>query len=291
MAGLDISLERNPGGVIVHLKGAVDTPTVGDLDHSLASLESGAQKTVVVEMSGVDYVNSRGMALLIKYNDVFSRSGRRFVISSLNSRVKPTFQMMGLLEALEVVDTTENVFAGAPSKEAAAAPAPAAHAIECISCKAKLDITDIGYFRCSRCGTVMRVAKGWKVHSVGGKKAGRVGVVIPALAKYVSVVRAGIESLSAEYLHDARGLWPAADEVFGYIMDKAAKVKKNAFRISVDLVADEEHFSIVVVLPPGLALRQDEVRDQPVFKLAAKAFAKIDLSSLEPFGQVLRLGK
>jgi anti-anti-sigma factor len=290
MAGLDISLERNPGGVIVHLKGAVDTPTVEDLDHSLASLESGAQKIVVLDMAGVDYVNSRGMALLIKYNDVFSRSGRRFVVGGLNNRVKPTFEMMGLLEALEVVSKPEDVFSAAPSKKPAAS-APAAHTLDCPACKAKLDVGDLGYFRCSRCGTVMRVTRGWKIHPVGGKKADRVSIVIPALAKYVSVVRAGIESLSAEYLHDTRGLWPAADEVFGYIMDKAAKIKKNAFRVSVDLVADDEHFIVVVVLPPGLSLKQDEIKDHPVFKLAAKAFVKIDLSALEPSGQVLRLEK
>ncbi|MBN1809945.1 MAG: STAS domain-containing protein [Planctomycetes bacterium] len=291
MAVLEIALERKAGAVIVRLKGAVDTSTVEDLERSLSTLSGGGQNTVVVDLAAVDYVNSRGMALLIKYNDIFTQHKGTFAISSLNNRVKPTFELMGLLEALFVVDKPEDVFETPkppePEPEPAASPS---HDVSCPNCSAVLPVDSPGYFKCSRCGTIIKVAKNFKARTALGKDADIVSIAIPMLPRYVSAVRAGLESLAAHYLQDQRTLWPAVDEILGFLVDRAAK-KKKRYAMSVDMVADESGFAVVMTIPKGVSIMDDQFKAHPGYNVAAKVFKTVEVHGLKPGGQAVVLKK
>ena len=277
MAGLDIKLERRPEGVLAHLSGSVDTSTVDTLDRSLQSLVSGGSRLVVIDLAGVDYVNSRGMALFIKHNDRFRQSKARLVLTGLNEKVLPLVEVMGLLDARTVVAETDKVFAP---------PKPKGKKVSCPGCNAEVDVPGAGSYRCERCSAPFRVSRTLRTRLLTGRKASWTRVDVPLKGRFAAVVRQAVVTLAEEYLLEGARLWRVVDEVLGGMVEAAATLRTVPI-LEVTLAADQDGMGVVLLAPE--ALKKVEKGVSKILEAFSKDYKKVEWIPINGGGKALRI--
>lgn len=95
---LRITHEVVDGGrsVRLHMVGEIDMATVPHVEEALASaLEDGSDQ-VVLDLSGVEFMDSSGLNALILARNVLDERSVRLVIAGLSDQVRRLFEISGL---------------------------------------------------------------------------------------------------------------------------------------------------------------------------------------------------
>lgn len=89
---------------VVTVSGDLDLATVPRLDTELAGVLAGdpGVERVVVDLSGVDFVDSSGLTALIKSNRRAKEDGLAFVLRSPSDRVMRTLKLTQLETVLDI---------------------------------------------------------------------------------------------------------------------------------------------------------------------------------------------
>lgn len=81
----------------VVLRGELDVANAGRVKRALLSAES---QRVVVDLSGLSFIDSSGLTALIHAHNAITGSGRRFELRGARDAVKRVFEISGLTEFL-----------------------------------------------------------------------------------------------------------------------------------------------------------------------------------------------
>lgn len=93
---------------VLQVSGRLDTHTVGILEKSLSSAMAKGVKSLVLEMSGLNYVSSSGLrALLMARREARERKGT-IMLCALTPQVRDVFDMVGFTSLFDIRDTLEN---------------------------------------------------------------------------------------------------------------------------------------------------------------------------------------
>lgn len=157
------------GIIHIDVKGRIDAYTVGQLE---AEIEKILAKTarIILTLSKVDYVNSTGVGLLVKYHDKADAAGGSLVLTEIPDKVEVVFNMLGLLDFFNVYQTIEDSVKAFQIKDggATSGPAPSKQVprdisempanttsfplmVRCLVCNKNLKFEIRGYYRCPSC--------------------------------------------------------------------------------------------------------------------------------------------
>lgn len=298
MGAMEIEIEDCPlaGGreaCLVRVGGSVDSATVGELDDALAGLLEGEQRLAIIDLSGTSYVNSRGMSILIKYNDALKAGGGSFILAAVPKPIESTFDAMGLLRTFSVEPDVESAVAslGGPPEPEAVASGPFPLSFICDSCVATLVADGPGKYRCPRCQSCFEVASQGEVTSFPVRTAQSVELNFPCSPAYVDVARAAAGSVAktleiASFSTDA--LDRAVDEAIGLF---AAKAGDGQSRVRMFIAADSREFKIAFLsTDPALALGEED-EEGLAFRSLRGIVDELEVQQLSPEGQILTLVK
>lgn len=98
------SVAVDDDGTIV-VNGEFDAFTAPDLAEALERLDGDSSATVVVEMSGVTFIDSSTLQVLIEQHRRLDEGGGRLVISSPSAAVTRLFDIAGLNEHFNIEAT------------------------------------------------------------------------------------------------------------------------------------------------------------------------------------------
>jgi anti-sigma B factor antagonist len=104
MSLLSLQTIRGEGSVRIALEGELDFSSALTLDDGLRRADSGAPKMLVLDLSGLRFMDSTGLAVIANASRRMRRGGRRLVVACPTGGVRRIFQLTGMLERLEVVD-------------------------------------------------------------------------------------------------------------------------------------------------------------------------------------------
>ena len=105
---MQIAEVRQDGVDVIAPVGRIDTTTVGAFDARLAALLAAASPRVVVDFSGVDYISSAGLrVLLVAARRVQAAGGGRLALCALGEPVRQVFQLAGFLPLFTIRDSRE----------------------------------------------------------------------------------------------------------------------------------------------------------------------------------------
>lgn len=90
------------GHTLIVLTGELDMDTVPDLDRVLDQLIEQGPKEVVLDFSGLSFVDSSGIAALISAQKRLNGRGRRLIVQSAGPLVTKVFEVTDLMEFLNV---------------------------------------------------------------------------------------------------------------------------------------------------------------------------------------------
>jgi len=104
MPPLDVTSEQQGGQLRVALAGELDIVNAPELESQLAAIEADAADTLVLDLRGVEFIDSTGLRALIAANERARAAGRRLVIVRGAKAVDRLLSLTQLDQRLEIVD-------------------------------------------------------------------------------------------------------------------------------------------------------------------------------------------
>src|SRR3954447_22572855 len=99
----DLTITEQGDTVHFSLSGELDISSAPRLQDDLARVEAGEPETIVLDLSGLDFMDSTGLRLLIGADSRARASGRRLVLIQGNEMVQRVLRVTRLDERLEIV--------------------------------------------------------------------------------------------------------------------------------------------------------------------------------------------
>jgi anti-sigma B factor antagonist len=99
---LSIISERNGSAYRVAAVGELDIATVDKLQHALLDVDDGAQ-TIVLDLSGLSFIDSTGLRLLLDLNERYGGDADRLRIIAGSPAVERLLDIVGLRDQLPLI--------------------------------------------------------------------------------------------------------------------------------------------------------------------------------------------
>jgi anti-sigma B factor antagonist len=97
---LSITRSNDNGGVVLALFGELDVISAPDLAEELDALAADACPLVLLELSGLSFVDSAGVSVLVKARHEAEAHGRRLILRRASEQVHQVFSVLGLADWL-----------------------------------------------------------------------------------------------------------------------------------------------------------------------------------------------
>ncbi len=102
-----IKVERGQEAVVVSPSGDVDLGRSPALRGALREAQASRPRRVIVDLSGVDYMDSSGVATLVEAYQIARRNNTRMVLCCMRDRVRSIFEIARLDTVFPIVDSRE----------------------------------------------------------------------------------------------------------------------------------------------------------------------------------------
>ena len=91
------------------LKGELDLSTIERVEQELTRAEDDGHRLIVLDLSGLTFLDSTGLRTIVTADQRARRSGRRLVILKGPATVHRVFTITRLDERLEMVDSADEI--------------------------------------------------------------------------------------------------------------------------------------------------------------------------------------
>ena len=110
---LGLELSERDGLSVLAVSGEVDVATVPRLREQLHSLVAQGQTHVVVDLDGVDFLDSTGLGVLVGALKRLRSSGGELHLICTQPRIRKVFEVTGLTKVFPMHDSVDEAVAGA----------------------------------------------------------------------------------------------------------------------------------------------------------------------------------
>jgi anti-sigma B factor antagonist len=93
---LSITRSNEDGSVVLALAGELDVISAPELAEQLEALAADASPRVLLDLSGLSFVDSAGVSVLVKARHAAEESGRRLILRNATEQVHQVFSVLGL---------------------------------------------------------------------------------------------------------------------------------------------------------------------------------------------------
>ena len=97
------------GGVEVALRGELDLSTIDKVEQELTRVEADGHELIVLDLSGLTFLDSTGLRTIVTADQRARRAGRRVVVRKGPETVHRVFTITRLDERLEMVDDADSL--------------------------------------------------------------------------------------------------------------------------------------------------------------------------------------
>lgn len=106
-AVLTIQLENTNGVQLIHVSGPLDSVTHDQFRNQLDPLVNEESARLVLDCTNLTYVNSKGLALLGRYQQICMKNLSFFGVAGLNKRIMKTIELLGLSRIVKIYPTVD----------------------------------------------------------------------------------------------------------------------------------------------------------------------------------------
>ena len=99
---LEASVRQEAHAAVISLRGEIDSFGEETLNKAYDAAEALGTKAILLNFSGVDYMNSTGIALIVALLARARKSGRRLLTSGLSSHYVEIFQITRLADFMSL---------------------------------------------------------------------------------------------------------------------------------------------------------------------------------------------
>ena len=108
-SGLQLDVREGEQAVVITAAGELDMTSTDDFAAALQRAGAAQLQLTVVDLSALEFIDSSGLAALIKAEHEAQDAGRRFVVVRGPRQVQQLLELTGLAERLELVDSLDEL--------------------------------------------------------------------------------------------------------------------------------------------------------------------------------------
>jgi anti-anti-sigma factor len=116
---LTIQKEHTDGVTIVRLSGELDALNVSELEAAVAGLSHEESRLIVVDLQGIDFIDSAGLGGLVRIWEGTVERGGFIGLGAISDRVRDVLQITGLANMLIPHGTNEDAIGNLRTAQAA----------------------------------------------------------------------------------------------------------------------------------------------------------------------------
>jgi len=98
---MELEIRRDQDDASVHARGALDLSTSGHLQRALDDLRDAGARSIRLDLSGLDFVDSPGLSTLLRWHSEAIDRGDDFTIHGARGLVKRVLRETGTDRVLE----------------------------------------------------------------------------------------------------------------------------------------------------------------------------------------------
>ena len=95
-------VKEQSGGMFATVSGRLDTPSAVSAQSEIVPLLENADKEITLDCSGLEYISSSGLRLLLTLRKEAAAKGGKVVIEHINDSIKKVFVMTGFFNLFEI---------------------------------------------------------------------------------------------------------------------------------------------------------------------------------------------
>lgn len=105
---IDINIVRSGACSVVHVVGDIDLKTSPELRAAVLDLfENRGQERVILDLAGVNYIDSSGVATLVEGLQEAKKKNARFILCALNQAPRHVLELTRLTKVFAITQTVE----------------------------------------------------------------------------------------------------------------------------------------------------------------------------------------
>ena len=90
---------------LIKVTGRVDSATSDQLEQLLKKIQAGGRHNLVIDMTDVDFISSRGIWVLVESQKVAKAGNKgQIVLAAIPSKIKESLELIGMLAYFTVFD-------------------------------------------------------------------------------------------------------------------------------------------------------------------------------------------
>jgi anti-sigma B factor antagonist len=97
-----LAVEHHDHGAVVTVAGDLEFGTAASLRSALIDLSQQGADPLVVDLAGLEFIDSTGLSLLVQAKQRLEAQGHRFVLRSPTARVRRVLEISGLAELFTI---------------------------------------------------------------------------------------------------------------------------------------------------------------------------------------------
>ena len=110
---LTTQIENRDGVQLVHIAGALDSVEFEQFKDMMDPLVNHAHARIVLDCEKLTYVNSKGLALLGRYQRISSQNLSFLGVAGMNKRLVKTIEVLGMGKLVKLYDNVEEALKAA----------------------------------------------------------------------------------------------------------------------------------------------------------------------------------
>lgn len=112
MVNFGSRIEDRGDWTVVYLEGEIDSNTEKEFSRVFAGMQEQSKNRLVVDLGGVEHINSRGFGILVGRWQEINRSGGEMRLSGLSAHIHTLFDILGGTQIFQIFDTPEAAMSG-----------------------------------------------------------------------------------------------------------------------------------------------------------------------------------
>ena len=97
---------------VVALKGRVDAANSTTLEQKLLGLLAGGEKRLVLELSGLEYISSAGLRVLLVVAKKLNAAGGKFALAAARDHIREVLDLSGFIDIFPLFANQQEAVAG-----------------------------------------------------------------------------------------------------------------------------------------------------------------------------------
>jgi len=100
---MDFRIENEGNVLTAYFNGRLDTPAAAKLSEDIKELLDNADKEIILDCSGLEYISSSGLRLFLQLRKESGVKGGKLSVKNINDEIKKVFMMTGFLNLFTII--------------------------------------------------------------------------------------------------------------------------------------------------------------------------------------------